>query len=325
MSAIVCSGLLIATFSELFQAHWREAAAWFIQIVAVWTALYVGYLSCTFRSGQEFEKEAKGNIISSLIGIAVLPLFWVWPFLTLVLRSIVSQFFFATFLHYFRPVKIGWCLPLKEFLSLVKRGIRLYTGTYLRYSFWLTVEIWLMFQIAGDKGVGLLVFSKMIAESITQLPIAINQVYIPRIAQKFGQTSDIAACLRFSHKPTIINLGISAILILMGWSIIPTVINYVFPKYQEAIPILLIYLLQTLIVSLSIPLYMVAVLESYLTQITAAGAGLLIFVVVSLGLHSVGFDGTAVAWGSLAGQVIFAATCLISINRKARARACYEL
>lgn len=315
-AAIVCGGLTLLTIAELFQGHWREASAWFIQIITVWAALYVGYLTCTFRSGEEFERLAKGSILASVIGVGILPLFWLMPFPALVLRSVVGQIVNSIYLHVVRPVKVGWCLPWKEWGSLVKRGIRLYVGTYLRQNFWLTVEIWAMFYIAGDKGVGLLVFSKLIADSIIQLPIAINLVYMPRLAQMFGRTGSVEASLRFVFNPALINLGISVIISIVSWAILPTIIIYAFPKYVEAIPLLRIFAFQAPILSTSVPLYMVMIVESYLTQIIAALVGLLFFVGTFLGLHFMGVNEISVAWGSLVGQMVFTAICLFFLQRK---------
>lgn len=318
VSGVVCGALSVVTFIELFQGHWREAAAWFIQIVGVWSALYVGYLTCTFRSGQEFTRLATGQFVSSLAGVAVLPLFVWLPFPALVLRSVAGQIVSSVYLHLVRPVKAGWCLPWDEFWNLVKRGMRLYVGTYLRYSFWLTVEIWLMLQVAGDAGVGLLFFSKMIAEAASQISFAINQVYIPRLAQTFGQSGMIRACLQLSAKPTLLNLGISVLVTAAVWFVVPPIISYAFPKYLDATPLLRILVLQTLIVSVSLPLYMVSVLESYLTQIFAAVVGLGVFVAIVAMLYQGGLRGESVAWGTLGGQATFAAVCLFWVFGKAR-------
>lgn len=48
-SGVVCSILSVVMLITMLQGHWREAAAWFIQIVTVFSILYVGYLTCTCR------------------------------------------------------------------------------------------------------------------------------------------------------------------------------------------------------------------------------------------------------------------------------------
>lgn len=76
--------------------------------------------------------------------------------------------------------------------------------------------------------------------------------------------------------------------------------------------------LQTLVVSVSLPLNMMTVLEGYLTQILAAVLGLGVFVAVSFSLQALGLRGEAVAWSMLAGQMMFAAMGLGWIAKKAR-------
>lgn len=312
-SAVVCGALLIVTLSELFQGHWREASAWFIQVVAVWSTLYVGYLSSTYRSGQEFERLAKGQMISSIAGVGVIPLFYLWPFPTLILRSVVGSILSFLYLYNVRPVKVGWCLPWREFLDLVKRGMRLYVSDYLRYIFWLTFEILLMYRFAGNAGVGLFVFSRMIAEAGSQLSGAINHVYLPQLAQKFGQTGSIGACIQLAARPTFLNLCLSLVIIICYWNLLPPVISYGFPKYSGAIPLIRILVLQTLVASISLPMYLVTLTESYLLQLIAVISGLGVFIGTALLLQALGYQGEAVAYGTLAGQITFASICFLGL------------
>jgi O-antigen/teichoic acid export membrane protein len=316
-SMVVCGILFCVTVIDVFQGRWREASAWFIQIVAVWATLYLGYLGCTFRSGEEFKRLAKGQFLSSIAGVAVLPFFWVSPFPTLVLRSVTSQIVSSAYLYVVRPVKVGWCLPWREFLNLVKRGLRLFISDYLRYFFWSTVEIWVMYRFAGDIGVGLLIFSKMIVESTNQVSTAINQVYLPRVAQRFGQEGSVRSCLRVAAKPTLLNLGSSFFISGCVWFVLPPIILIAFHKYSEAIPLVRILVLQSFIVSLSLPMYMVTVLEGYREQLAAVIIGLGVFVGTAFFLHANGFHESSVAWGSVAGQTAFALTCLLWIAFKA--------
>ncbi|MBN1127098.1 MAG: hypothetical protein JXA82_19000 [Sedimentisphaerales bacterium] len=314
VSTVVCCILSIIMIAELFQGHLREASAWFIQIIAVWGTLYTEYLGCTYRSGQEFERLAKGQFLSAISGVAVVPLFWIWPFPTLVLRSVAGSILCSLYLHVVRPVKVGWCLPLQEFSTLVKRGLRLYVGTYLRYSFWLTVEIWLMLKFAGDSGVGLFVFSKMIATAGAQLSMAINQVYLPRLAQKYGQNGgNVSECLKFVVRPALLNSGISVLIICGFWLFLPPLIQYAFPHYLAAVPLIRVLVLQTILVSVSMPLYMISITENYLTQILAAIIGLAVFIGVSFALQHQIYQGVAVAWGTLAGQAAFAMVCFFGL------------
>lgn len=315
---VVGTGLLGLLISELIQGHVREAAAWFMQIVGITATLYVGYLTTTFRSGHEFERLAKGTFISSIAGLLVLPLFWVWPFVALVMRSVTGSIANTLYLHASRPIRVGWYLPGREFLNLVKRGFRLFVGDYLRHVFWLTVEIGLMYQIAGDRGVGLLVFAQVIATTVAQLLFAVNQVYLPRIAQEFGRSGKIGVCLRMGTWPIVLNLGISAAVIVGVFFVLSPLIAYVFPKYVEAVPLIRILSLQTVIISLSLWMYMLTILEGYVPQFVAALVGLGVFVGVTAVLQAQGLREEAVAWGTLAGQIAFAAIGLLWIAGKSR-------
>jgi hypothetical protein len=88
--------------------------------------------------------------------------------------------------------------------------------------------------------------------------------------------------------------------------------------YAGAIPLIRILVLQTFLVSISLPLFLVTVMEGYLTQIAAALVGLGVFVGAAFFLGSLGFQESSVAWGSVAGQGAFAVVCLLWIFAKTK-------
>ena len=313
-SGAVCSVLLVVSIMELVLGDWRAACGWFIQVVSVWSILYGGYLTCTFRSGQEFERLAKNTFLSSLAGFIVIPLFFVWPFATLVLRSIAGSLTSAVYMHVVRPIKVGLYFPLREFLDLVRRGMRLFVGDYLRYFFWPTVEIWLMLMFAGDVGVGLLAFSTMICIAVGQFATAVNQIYLPRLAEHYGKTGSLGECLKLSVKPTLLNVISAVICAGSAWFILPPVLRFAFPKYVSSIPLIQVLLFDTIIVALSLPLYMVAIQEDYLTTTVSAVAGLAAFLGIALFLQSLGLREMSVVWGSIVGRFVFVAVGFLSLN-----------
>ncbi len=317
-STATCGVLSMLLGLHLVRGDWRESAAWLIQIVTVWSTLYVACLSSMFRSSQQFETLAIGQFMSSLSQAAVIPFFWAWPFAALVLRSISGQIVSLLYLHLARPIGVGWCLPSRELFGLAKRGMRLYVGTYMRYSLWLAAEIWLTLRITGDAGVGLFVFSGMVAELASQLVMAINQVYWPRLGYEFGRSHSITACLRLAAWPSLVSLGASLVTILGAWVLLPPLVSHVFPNYLGAIVLARILVLKTVVVSLSLPLYLISILEAYVTQLVAATVGLALFVGVTGLLWGLRFPQIAVAWGSVAGQAAFALTCLLWLAAQAR-------
>lgn len=314
ISGLVCGGLTIFTLIRLLQGDWRGASALLIQIVSVWATIYGGYLVCTFRSGHEFERLAKSSLLASISGLIVLPLFTVVPFAALVLRSVAGPLVALTYQHAVRPLRVDWYLPFGEFIPLVKRGLRLFAGTYLRYQFWLTVEVLLMVRFAGDAGVGLFVFSTIFTSAVGQFATAVNQIYTPRLAQHFGKTECLESCLKMAIKPAMVNVLAAVACSAVAWFIFPPLLNYAFPKYVAAIPLIKVLLLDTIIVGLSLPLYMVAVLEDYRTQIAAAVIGLAVFACVAYLLHANGMRELSVVWGTISGRFTFMVISYVSLT-----------
>lgn len=317
LTIIICGGLILVTIIELILGRYREASGWLIQSIGVWSAIYVGALGSLFRSGQDFERLAKSQVRTSMVTCVVIPGFWWSAFPTMVIRSVLGPMTFGYQLYKARPLKLSWCLPVNELLVLVQSGIRLYIGDYLRYVFWGTIEIWLILWIAGEKGVGMLVFCKIIIDVMIQLQTAINQVYLPRIAHRYGECGDIRKALRVAVLPSIINIGIASIIVSFSWYVSPAVITIFFPKYLAAIPLLNIMVLQTVFTSFGLFLYMITILDGYGAQLCAAILGIAVFVGVTFQLKAVGLGIRSVGIGTISGQMTFAAVCFLWLGIKA--------
>ena len=316
VSVVVSAVLGVICVIEIWRGNLRIASALFIETITVWSVLYGGALSSTFRSGQEFKRLAKSSFFSSVAGTLVLPFFMIWPFAAFVVRSFAGNIVSTLYLHCFRPVRSGYVFPLKEFLGLVKQSLRLFAGDYLRYTFWFTVEIWIMLAYAGDKGVGLFVFSSLVVTSVGHVASAVNQVYMPRLAEHYGRTGSLVQFLKMSVKPTIVNLITALVFTGLAWLVLPPLLRLALPSYVPAIPLINILLLTVVIMASSLPLYMMILTDAYYVQMAAAIVGLAVFLSVAFVLHSLGLREMAVVWGTLTGRLAFFAVALGTMVRR---------
>lgn len=306
VAGVVCTILGGITVLELLQGDFRSAGAWIVQIVTVFSFLYAGYLNASFRAEEKFERLARGGLVGAVAGVAVIPLFLWWPFPALVLRSVIGSAASTVYLHAAREIRPLWHLPWPLFGHLVKQGLRFFVGDYLRYTFWLTIEIWLMLQFAGDVGVGLFVFSRMIVEFAILVSTAVNQVFLPGIARRYGETNSIRASLRPAFRATLLNVLVAAVGIAAVWAFVPPIITFAFPHYADAIPIAKVLVINAINVSLSIPLYMITVLNAYQVQLLSVVGGMVGFVVTAVLVARTGNGLLAVPLGTLVGQSLFA-------------------
>jgi O-antigen/teichoic acid export membrane protein len=248
-------------------------------------------------------------------------LFLVLPFPALVLRSVAGSIVTSVYLWLYRPIKVEWRLPWRDFVQLVKRGMRLYVSDYAHGVFWITVEIWLVYSFFGNVGVGLFGFSRIIVDTCVQAGSAVSQVFLPRLAQRYGETGKLRDCLRYSVKPTILSMAISLATIAATWILIKPVIVLAFPKYLDAVPLIRILILQTVFSAVVLPLYLLTLKEKYVLLLVAAIAALGVFVGISYYLRSIGGSIGSVAWGTLGGQAAYTVICLLAILGSARREA----
>lgn len=66
---------MLLSAKSLFYGDWRSAIGWAVQSVILTGFIYGAYLAATYRTGHDFFSVAKGSVISSLVGLATLPLF----------------------------------------------------------------------------------------------------------------------------------------------------------------------------------------------------------------------------------------------------------
>lgn len=319
---IVCIPLTILfailSLTAFIKGDWRAGLCWIVQIVANWTSLYGGFLSATYRSGKEFQRMAKANVYNPLLSFLAIPLYWVQPFIAMVIRNCTSAVSTIR-LYLSRPVKVKWRWSLKEWLALVKEGFPLYTASYITTTGLDSFRGTLILLFLTQTDLGYWSFAYMCITLVLQLPQSITAVYIPRIIAEYSRRNRIKDAIKITKKPLLYGALFMIPIVPLGILACIYLLPLILPNYVGTIPLLCVLML-------SVPLKLSDVLNTLLVAMNRKVAinfiailGTVIQIAVSLIGSYVGLGILAFGWGFFAGymsRIIFLVTYIFIKSRK---------
>ena len=282
--------------------NWQAGLCWVVQIVAIWTSLYGGFLSATYRSGKEFQKMAKANIFNPLLSLLAIPLYWVQPFIAMVIRNCTSAVSTAR-LYRSRPVRVKWRWSFREWFLLVKEGLPLFSASYITTTGLDSFRGTLILLFLTQKDLGYWSFAYMCVTLALQLPQSITAVYIPRIIAGYSEKNSICDAVKVAKKPLLIGMLIMIPVVPAGILTSIYLLPIILPNYTGAVLLLCVLIL-------SVPLKLSDALNSVLVAMNRkiainmiAFVGTLIQVAISLVGSYTGLGIVAFGWGFLGGYL----------------------
>jgi O-antigen/teichoic acid export membrane protein len=306
--------MVLAAYS-LTTGNWRATLAWLVQIVALASFMYGGYLNATYRSGHDFITVAKSAVLSNTLSLFLLPVFVIHSYIGLTLRNSMGELAALWYLHIRRPLQLPWRFNWREWLKLTKEGIQLFTASYGANTGWSVVETTLILKVLGTNSLGLWSMSFSILSAANKVAQAITAVYSPKVTEYYGKTNDVKECLRLCRKPMLWG-GIS--MLLMGAScilILPFLVKLMMPRYVEAIPTMCLMMFFLPIIILELPFVLLIATGRWIEQNIVTYTGLACFTILaSLALHR-GWGLNGVVGASIIGRLIRIGLVYASLRR----------
>lgn len=203
------------------------------------------YLSCTYRSGQEFGKLGSLKNIQSLIFC----IFSLLPFLLGLVGKIIADMINCI---------VGYCLlnrnppypakgkgsieSLKDLLSV---GFPLLIGGYLWQIFVITDRTFIATHLSSED-MGLYSIAGYCMSLFMILPIAMNTLLYPKAASRYGETGDKRTLITFWWKSLALFSVVLIPLVIVAYFILPVAVHFFLPKYIGGIETARISLLSCL-------------------------------------------------------------------------------
>ena len=316
--------LTLATISFV-SGDWKTGLCWVVEIISIWTSLYGGLLSATYRSGKEFQKMARASVANPIISCLLLPFYWVQPFVTMILRSCTSAVSTVR-LYLFRPIKVKFRFSFREWFSLVKQGLPLFTASYITTTGLDAIRGTLILLFLTKEQLGYWSFAYTCILLVLQLPTSIAGVYAPRIVSEYAKREKIADCFKMCKKPILAGGAIMLALIPCGIVGIHFLLPVILPNYVGAMATAYVLLLSVpfkLSDSFSSVL-MAAKKVTALNIIALAATAIQIAVSLLLSYFGVGIVSFAIGFlcGYVARTVMLLSDILVEIKREERTAVC---
>lgn len=205
-----------------------------VLLISVITCFRLHFVA-TYRSAKAFDKLSNIYLIDSVINLSFLLVIYYYQYYGLIIYYVGKELI-ATFLMYlyapYRGIKAYFDKAM--FYVLLKRGIFMTLFNQIKSAIDSFPKI-LLVSIGGVVQVGL--FSPVLAVGtlINMIPSQLAQFLVPQMGYKYGESGKAQDMWIYLK---IISLFMPFIILpfsIIGWLLIPYVIEYFFPKYIESI------------------------------------------------------------------------------------------
>lgn len=264
MMGLLCSlGFGILAISSLLRGDYFFAMGWAFQVISAFFTIYNSYILTLYRTTDEFIKVAKASALSAITRIVVFPLIFVNPYVGLFMKPISSDISTNIYLYLKRPFKFKFGFDIRVFLDLLKFGMPLIMIGYIEANLWTSMQATMIVRMGDTTQLGLYNFIKQIMLLLLIIPNVVSEVLRPKFATVYGQTNgSLKKVLKASIKPLSITFTFSLIAVFSSWLFIGDIINWLLPKYVDAIPALEIALLLVPVMTVATIKYMFVVIKS---------------------------------------------------------------
>ena len=272
--ALVLLGLAIA---DGINGRWKYCCGWIAHIPLLVSGLYGLSLGTTYRAGGDFARLSMADVAQSVLGLALLPFVAAWQYYGVCIRAFFSFILKTALLHRLRPMRVPYRLRFGDLWGLLRIGLPLSLIGYIATSFWWSLEGSIVLRWFGVEALGLFSVVVLFRQTVCQLVLNVNQIYMPRIAEQFGRSGQIGDCLRLSVKPTVLTALAALAMMAAGWALIPPAVRIAIPKYAGAVSAMQWTLPMMLVLVLRLPLYVLQAAGLYAEHGTSVACGILSF------------------------------------------------
>jgi hypothetical protein len=318
----VSTVFLALAISNFITRDYQSATGWLSQAVVCWSVFYVGYLGATYRTVNHFVAVAKINLIQTVMVFLLVFTLPVLGFYGLCLRAAGPTFVVLYLYHHFRPLKMPLKFNFPALKSVVSIGLPLCFWGTLDTSLWLALENSFLLKMGGVKALGLFAVVCVMREGLSVLTRSVQQVFAPRIIEKFSREGSLRQVTSESMKLSMLLVALMLVCVPVLSLCLDYFVPLLIPRYVDGLSAMKLALWVMVVEAASLPLN--ALFATGKAWIYGRGvlAGLFMFaIVVMLLLPHIGAL-LAVVAGSLAGRFIRVMVCYIDLYILIRREVC---
>lgn len=242
LSIVTANTLLVIVFGFFF--IWYYAITKSASSLGFYTSIsivclmavqfYTNYLLSTFRSNNAFKKLTYIYVGMSLFILGSLVLVATYGYLGHVTRISMIALLQLLLLHIYRPFRIKPKFKLKFFKLLTSTGIPLFVFGYLT-GIANTFNRLVMLQLGTTLEMGLYSPAIAVNTAMRLIPVTLSQYIYPKFSYMAGETNSKATIWKMAIKVSLIVFVILVPITVLGYFLMPWLIETIFPKYTEGV------------------------------------------------------------------------------------------
>ncbi len=203
---------------------------------------YQTYLMSTYRSNNSFTKLSKLQFYEAIFNVCSIVLVIYFTYYGMIMKAVITLLFFVILLHIFRPIKTKFYWDGKLFSSILKVGFPIFVLVLMDSAVNTIDKVWLIKYTNLDQ-VGLYTFGLYSLNLFMLFSSSIASYVYPKMTYSYAKLNDKLLLWHYMKKITFVLLLIQAPLVIIGYFLIPSLVEQFFPKYSASTQVLQILLI----------------------------------------------------------------------------------
>lgn len=265
---------------------------------------YKTFVEVTYRTNNDFQKLAIVRIATGILGVVSILLLFVVPWEGMMLRTILVALIGLVLLWWKRGIVSVPVWDFQHFKRLFSIGMPIFAVGYM-YVFMTNLDRTFIAKYLGVEALGYYTPSLLFLQGMAVLPMSVNQIIYPKMAEIYGQTNSLRSLASLAFKPIPVLACIQAPFLMVVWIYLPFLLEKFLPQYQPGLQACRLTLIAGFLLSLSSPAIIFNIVKRqgvYAAIIAASSVAMLISSQI-LTSHGLGLVG--VAWSVIIGNFIF--------------------
>ncbi len=232
---VFCCCIFVSVYFLVSQNYPYAIGAVVIGVTSFQGIYVAKYLKVLYRSENHFFNLARIDLINSVVNLISLFLVYKYLFYGLCLRAILIVLVDWYFTDKWKPISAKVSFNWANFKALSRVGMPIYFVANI-YGLWPTFQRTFVLSVLGAKGLGLYALANIVQGMLSTFNNTISSMSFPLMSKAYGEGKKLKEIMLIPFKPFLISLGVYTILLIIGWPLLPYVVEFLLPNYVDGIP-----------------------------------------------------------------------------------------